>query len=164
MSDLQLLPPLQDIVEETPSGAVSRSASHPTLLNIDTTTNSSRTQPEAELHHHHDHDQPHPGSPSRPRRNSSVSHVDINFFDPHGVGELRRTLSQKDEQGKLVRARIPQQEPLHDHEKGRLSVQSSDSTLNDPNEPFDFQKTLLRVVRKYAFILHFYDFLINALF
>lgn len=153
MSDLQSLPPLQDIAGETPSGTVSRSASHPTLLNIDTTTNSSRTQPEGELHHHHDHSRPE--SPSRPRRNSNVSHVDINFFDPNGVRELERTLSRKDEQEKIVRARTRDREPLHDPEKGRLSVQSSDSTLNVCDEPFDFQKTLLRVVRKYAFTFHF---------
>lgn len=153
MSDLQSPPPLQNIEEKTPSGTVSRSASHPTLFNIDATTNSSQTQPEGELHQHHDH--PHPGSLSRPRLNSNVSHVDINFFDPDGVGELQRTLSKKDEQEKLVRTRTRYREPLHDHEKGRLSVESSDETLNDPDEPFDFQKTLLRVVRKYAFIRHF---------
>jgi ATP-binding cassette subfamily G (WHITE) protein 2 (SNQ2) len=141
MSDLQSPPPLQNIAEKTPSGTVSRSASHPTLFNIDTTTNSSQTQPEGELHHR-------AGSLSRPRRNSNVSHVDINFFDPDGVGELQRTLSRKDEQEKLVRTRTHHREPLHDHEKGRLSVESSDETLNDPDEPFDFQKTLLRIVRK----------------
>ena len=152
MSDLQSPPPLQNIAEKTPSGTVSRSASHPTLFNIDI-TNSSQTQPEGELQHHHDY--PHPGSPSRARRNSNVSHVDINFFDPDGVGELQRTLSRKDEQEKLVRTRTRHREPLHDQEKGRLSVESSDSTLNDHDEPFDFQKTLIRVVRKYAFVPHF---------
>ncbi|KIM37032.1 hypothetical protein M413DRAFT_448754 [Hebeloma cylindrosporum] len=133
MSDIQS--PLQDIAEESPSGTVSRSASQPTLLNID---NSSRTQPEGELHHHHD----------RPRRNSNVSHVDIDFFDPDGVGELRRTLSRKDDQDKLTRAHTREKEPLNDPEKGRLSSTSSDATLNDPDAPFDFQKTLLRVIRK----------------
>lgn len=147
MSDLQSPPPLQDIAEETPSGTVSRNASHPTLLNIDTTTNSSLTQPAGDLQTDQDHP---PVSPSRTKRYSNVSHVDISFFDPNGVGELRRTLSRKDEQEKLVRTHTREREPLHDPEKGRPSSQCSDATLNDFNGPFDFQKTLLRVIRKYA--------------
>jgi len=145
------------------SGTVSRNTSHPTLLNIDTTANSSLTQPAGELHHDHDN-HPHPGSPSRTKRYANVSHVDIGFFDPNGVGELQRTLSRKDEQEKFDHTRTREREPLQDPEKGRLSSQCSDATLNDSDGPFDFHKTLLRIIRKYAIIFHsLWFFKINTL-
>jgi len=129
-------PPLTDIAEETPSGTVSRSASNPTLYNIDTTAVAHE-----DVHKH----QPPPSatatSPAR-RRNSSVSHVDLEFFDPSGVQELRRTMTQDKQK---------------QEEEDRRSSESSDATINvgDRDGPFDFEKTLKQIIRKSAY-LYFY--------
>jgi len=137
------------MTEEMPSGTASRTA---TILNMDTTT-SSRTQLYNEQGY--DHDSKHPASTSRPRGNSNVSRVDLHFFDPDGVGELQRTLTKQAEQEKFERAHT-HTEPVHDPEQGRLSIQSSDETLND--QPFDFQKTLDRFVRMFVFLILFLVF------
>lgn len=64
----------------------------------------------------------------RQRSNSSVSRVDVGFFDPSGVQELRRTITQQQiEEGS----------------------RNSDLTLNvKDDEPFDFEKTLRLAVKR----------------
>lgn len=141
MSDSPTLPPpLTDIREETQSGSVSRSTSQPTLYGLDSVSAPTTTAfpaADAAHTHHHDH-QAHPpvtGKPkTRPRGNSSVSHVDLEFFDPSGVQALRRTMTQENV----------------DH--SRSSSDSSEATLNiKDDQPFDFEKTLRHVIRKCAF-------------
>ncbi|KAF8960414.1 pleiotropic drug resistance ABC transporter [Flammula alnicola] len=138
MSDSQ--PPLlNDIEEETPSRTISRAPSQPTLLGIDTPVQPTSSKDEEDDHRHHLHHEhpPHAsGKPefSRQRRNSSVSHVDVDFFDPAGVLELRRTLTRRNEEEK--------------REQARRSSESSTATLRVLDEPFDFEKTLRRAVRK----------------
>lgn len=123
--------PLNDIVEETPSGSVSRVASQPTLFNGDIPA----TQDAPHLQHQEHSPFSTSPTPGRRRGNSSVSRVDVDFFDPAGVQELRRTLTQQ-----------------HDEEKakGHRSSTSSDRTLDvkTEDEPFDFAKTLREIVRK----------------
>ncbi|TFK38227.1 pleiotropic drug resistance ABC transporter [Crucibulum laeve] len=71
--------------------------------------------------------------PPRKRRGSSVSRVDIDFFDPTGVRDLHRTLSRKS---------------THHGEK-RPSTTESDITLAPIGDgPFDFEKTLRGLLRK----------------
>ncbi|PPQ86500.1 hypothetical protein CVT25_008244 [Psilocybe cyanescens] len=138
MSDSPTLPPpLTDIREETQSGSVSRSTSQPTLYGLDSVSAPTTTAfpaADAAHTHHHDH-QAHPpvtGKPkTRPRGNSSVSHVDLEFFDPSGVQALRRTMTQENV----------------DH--SRSSSDSSEATLNiKDDQHFDFEKTLRHVIRK----------------
>ncbi|KAF8156049.1 pleiotropic drug resistance ABC transporter [Crassisporium funariophilum] len=142
MSDLNP-PPLNDIAEETPSGTVSRTTSLPTLSGIETALKSRPNENGPhDLHHEHAHqDHPPPVSPKmefrRPRGNSSVSRVDVEFFDPAGVQKLRRTLTN-------------QQDDKNDHGVSeKRSSSSSDATLNvGDDEGFDFEKTLRHIVRK----------------
>jgi ATP-binding cassette subfamily G (WHITE) protein 2 (SNQ2) len=76
---------------------------------------------------------------TKPRRGSTVSHVDLDFFDPTGVQELRRTLTQKSTQE-------------HNRPNGeKPSFSNSDLTLTGltgGDGGFDFEKTLRHVVRK----------------
>ncbi|KAF4618528.1 hypothetical protein D9613_009700 [Agrocybe pediades] len=148
-------PALTDIAEETPSGTVSRSASHPTLTNLDI-----QAAGEHQHHQHGGHHEPPPNSAvsasghggmphGRRRRNSSVSHVDVEFFDPSGVQELRRTMTQERQYQQH------QQHGQNDLEKQeeqdrRSSGESSDATINvgDGDGPFDFEKTLKQIIRK----------------
>jgi ATP-binding cassette subfamily G (WHITE) protein 2 (SNQ2) len=134
--------PLTVIAEETPSGSVSRAASHPTLFNID----SPSSQNAEEDHHasnvqgnhlgHPDHSPPPPVTPklgnTRARSGSSVSRVDVEFFDPEGVQALRRTMTKE----------------ANDRDRPSVASSSSDHTLTD--EPFDFEKTVRHFVRRYV--------------
>ncbi len=72
----------------------------------------------------------------RKHGNSSVSRVDIDFFDREGVQQLQRTLTRQHEEEKDQR---------------RRSTSSSDRTLGSKSdEPFDFAKTLRSIVRQYV--------------
>ena len=69
----------------------------------------------------------------RKHGNSSVSRVDIDFFDREGVQQLQRTLTRQHEEEKDQR---------------RRSTSSSDRTLGSKSdEPFDFAKTWQKQVR-----------------
>ncbi|CAA7262034.1 unnamed protein product [Cyclocybe aegerita] len=78
----------------------------------------------------------HSSHDKRQRSNSSVSHVDVGFFDPAGVRELRRTMS------------LQRQE--EQHEMQEVASMVSDATLRISDDgAFDFEKTLRHVLRKY---------------
>ncbi|KAJ7168526.1 pleiotropic drug resistance ABC transporter [Mycena filopes] len=66
--------------------------------------------------------------PTRHRRTGSVSHVDVDFFDPQGVQGLRRTVTGISERSAR---RQPKPESL-----------DSDLTLSPGDGPFDLEKTL----------------------
>jgi len=126
MSDPQGQQPLGNIVEEPPSGRVSRV---PSLPNIDAPQHEQR-QGSSEP--------PPSSSPrtefKRPRRGSSVSRVDVDFFDPAGVQQLRRTMTQQREgEDKLSEKR---------------SSKSSETLQADDDQPFDFERALRRIIRK----------------
>ncbi|KAF9461727.1 pleiotropic drug resistance ABC transporter [Collybia nuda] len=70
--------------------------------------------------------------PKRLRRNSTASHVDVDFFDPSGVRQLNRTLS---------RMSAPNE---GDVESGSTY---SDATLTTDG-PFDFERTLRVIMKK----------------
>ncbi|PPR00573.1 hypothetical protein CVT24_005458 [Panaeolus cyanescens] len=134
-SDIPMLPTttapehLNDIAEEAP---ISRQGSQPTLNAFEFSSNA---QPEAvnpHPHHvHHEHPPPVHKEKAR-RRNSSVSRVSVDFFDPSGVEQLRRTLTQQERDRSATK-----------------SVADSEVTLTfKDDEPFDFAKTLRRAVRK----------------
>ncbi|KAF8957821.1 pleiotropic drug resistance ABC transporter [Flammula alnicola] len=142
MSKSQPPASLNDIEEETPSGTVSRVPSQPTLSGLDTTVQRTPSKDEEYNHHHHHHEHhEHPPHASESpeflqhRRNSSVSHVEVDFFDPAGVHELQRTVTHQNEEEK------PELEPR--------SSESSAATLHvKEDEPFDLEKTLRRVIEK----------------
>ena len=117
---------LTNIAEETPSGSVSRAASHPTLFNLDTPFSQHAEEP--------DYSRPPPVTPKlgglRARSGSSVSRVDVEFFDPEGVEALRRTMTKETK------------------DLGRPSAAPSSTALTD--EPFDFEQTIRNVVRRYV--------------
>ena len=73
----------------------------------------------------------------RRRRGSSVSRVDIGHFDPTGVDELRRNMSR------LSATSQPASKA------GQKTSFQSDVTLAS-NSPFDFEKTLNDVMKKYV--------------
>ena len=90
----------------------------------------------------HDEESKIPSPPSSPiiskqRRRSSVSRVDIGHFDPVGVHELRQTLS-----------RVSQKTQGDDAKKE--GTVRSDVTLAVGDGPFDFEKCLRDVVKKYV--------------
>ncbi|KAF9449781.1 pleiotropic drug resistance ABC transporter [Macrolepiota fuliginosa MF-IS2] len=120
---------LSDIQEETPPNTLSRPTSQPTLLNIDVgqsaeIPNERHVPPPLSPSSHH----------TRPRRGSSVSHVDVAFFDPEGVQELTRSLTRRSTK-----------EPKNQD----IESLSTDSTIAPKDgEPFDLAKTLRRIVQK----------------
>ncbi|PPQ81326.1 hypothetical protein CVT25_015082 [Psilocybe cyanescens] len=127
MSDFPTLPPpLTNIKEETPSASVSRRAS---VSHLDSISAPTTTATPAARNYEHQVGPPVAGKPkTRPRGNSSVSRVDIEFFDPSGVQALRRTMTE---------------------DRPRLSSDSSEATLDvKDGQPFDFEKTLKRIIRK----------------
>lgn len=67
------------------------------------------------------------------RRNSTASQVNVDFFDPAGVRHLNRTLSQMSTQ----------------NDQQQASSVHSDATLTTDG-PFDFEKTLRNVMKKYV--------------
>ena len=134
--------PLTDIAEETPSGSVSRATSHPTLYNIDTpfAPHTEEDHHVSNVHGNHhgqpDHSPPPPVTPklgyTRARSGSSVSRVNVEFFDPEGVQALRRTMTEE----------------AKDRNRPSVASSSSDHTLTDG--PFDFEKTVRHFVRRYV--------------
>lgn len=109
----------QDAVPELPLG--------PSILGsqvnaaIHNATHSPKHSPQ--ISHHH---------PTHLRNNSS--HVDVGFFDPEGVGELRRTMSRV---SGVVAPTTPKPEPA--------ASSLSDATLDGS---FDFEKVLRDVMRQ----------------
>lgn len=77
-------------------------------------------------------------------RQHHVQHVGVDFFDPSGVNELRRTLSQmsgaKGQDGQSVLR--------HRGNDSGLSDSTSELTLTTGDGPFDFEKTLKSVMRR----------------
>ncbi|CAL1709796.1 unnamed protein product [Somion occarium] len=92
--------------------------------------------PSATHHHHHLHTH-HPSKDERPHNPRQPSHtrsVDIEFFDPSGVGELRRTLSRvSTERGQAI---APSQ-----------ISEVSDDTLTSEAQ-FDLEKCMREFVQK----------------
>ncbi|OBZ73442.1 Multidrug resistance protein CDR2 [Grifola frondosa] len=74
---------------------------------------------------------------SRPVRSST--HVDIGFFDPAGVSELSRTLSQ---QGAGESSRADRSD------RNNSPSATSDFTIIPTDEPFDLEKTLRNIIKK----------------
>ena len=124
---------LGDIQEESLSNNVSRAPSPPALPNAD---------PNQQMVSRYNAP-PSPSRPSRlarPRRGSSISRVELNFFDPEGVKELERTLTHQSNSNKSNKSN-----------RGLDSRQSvaSDTTLaTKEGEPFDLAKTLRKVIQK----------------
>lgn len=151
---------LQNIVEapEPISGLTSRAASHPTLVGLDNNGPPSPATDSGDLKRttsppgyaaHHEHDA-HPPAARRPhdgRRNSTVSHVDVDFFDPSGVHELKRTLTHQkgdENQGAEELRRAEEDEGAAD-----VASVSTDATLKISDDGhFDFEKTLKKIIRK----------------
>lgn len=71
----------------------------------------------------------------RPRGSTVVSRVDIGYFDPTGVDELRRTMTRMSAQ--TVPATIAPSD------KSELTL-----AFGPGDGPFDFEKTLRQVVKK----------------
>ncbi|KAJ6520879.1 pleiotropic drug resistance ABC transporter [Mycena vulgaris] len=76
-----------------------------------------------------------PDIPLKRHRSSSVSHVDVDFFDPAGVHGLQRTVTQISEKSAKRRPLKPD------------SI-DSDVTLSPGDGPFDLEKTLKFISRK----------------
>ncbi|KAL4248575.1 ABC transporter superfamily protein [Abortiporus biennis] len=91
-------------------------------------------------HHHGEHRNPLTRHVSR----ASSTHVDVGFFDPAGVGELRRTMSRMSAE--------PSQVPLPATPRPTTSnstTESSGDTLAEENNAdFDFEKILRDVMRQ----------------
>lgn len=99
--------------------------------------------PSATHHHHHLHTH-HPSKDERPHNPRQPSHtrsVDIEFFDPSGVGELRRTLSRvSTERGQAI---APSQ-----------ISEVSDDTLTSEAQ-FDLEKCMREFVQKcVCYLIH----------
>lgn len=111
---------------EAPSAPISRVPSTPTIIGHQepSSFNNNNTSVQPVM----------PG----PNLNESPGRVDLGFFDPEGVQELRRTMTQKSRN-------VPPEE------HSRPSFASSAITLSGlavGDGPFDFEKTLRHVIRK----------------
>lgn len=88
-----------------------------------------------------------PPSPNVPtkqptRRESLVSRVDIGYFDPSGINELRRTMTR-------MSLGNPEADVVDLNLRKDLSKSgNSYATLTPGDGPFDFEKTLRDVVKK----------------
>lgn len=110
------------------------------LHNLNSSPSSSPTSPHGDAVVHFG-DAPKVSEPPR----SDAHHVDVSYFDPSGVNELRRTMSQMSSSRKSNHGHsaLPQ-----DVKKNRTSDDASDLTLTPGDGPFDFEKTLKHVVRR----------------
>ncbi|OSX63435.1 hypothetical protein POSPLADRAFT_1074039 [Postia placenta MAD-698-R-SB12] len=110
------------------------------LHNLNSSPSSSPTSPHGDAVVHFG-DAPKASEPPR----SDAHHVDVSYFDPSGVNELRRTMSQMSSSRKSNHGHsaLPQ-----DVKKNRTSDDASDLTLTPGDGPFDFEKTLKHVVRR----------------
>ncbi|KAF8997054.1 pleiotropic drug resistance ABC transporter [Cyathus striatus] len=124
-------PYLGDIKEETSStyGTIPRTSQPPLITEEPTTT----TPPTEHKHSFLNHEHPPPGS--------TVSHVDVDFFDPNGVQHLRRTLTNSPSY------QDPKSEGCRQCGRETFRESSSDTTLAG-DQPFDFEKTLRDIIRK----------------
>lgn len=75
------------------------------------------------------------------RRESYASHVSIDYFDPAGVDELRRSLS-------LASNSIHQTEDKERPKSPVPSIANSEATLAPGDGPFDFGKSLRQIIKK----------------
>ncbi|EIM87152.1 pleiotropic drug resistance ABC transporter [Stereum hirsutum FP-91666 SS1] len=75
------------------------------------------------------------------RRESYASHVSIDYFDPAGVDELRRSLS-------LASNSIHQTEDKERPKSPVPSIANSEATLAPGEGPFDFGKSLRQIIKK----------------
>lgn len=137
---------IREVNEETglfpSSGVVSRQPSDPTLNNVSTTAH-----PEHEHQHHSSPHPPHshPNGLGRSRRLSTASRVSVDFFDPEGVSELKRTLTQD----RMSMKAGLDAEKSKDPERG--SMQSDSSTLPvDSEGAFDLEKMIRTIIRRYV--------------
>lgn len=122
---------LSDIREEPPSGLVSREASEPTLNNL------------ARQHEHAPPPSPQVQHP-RPRRQSTASRVSVDFFDPEGMIEIRRTLTQD-----RINQEKEQQKETRPHTASTTGSSSdSDHTLATDADGFDLEKAIQRIIRR----------------
>jgi ATP-binding cassette subfamily G (WHITE) protein 2 (SNQ2) len=90
--------------------------------------------------------------PTRPRGGSSVSRVGVDYFDPAGVEELRRVLTERsnhDLQRVLTGSSIPDV-PHLEEKQDPTSLASSTITLAGlkVEDGFDLEKTVRHIVRK----------------
>ncbi len=116
--------------EEMSSHIAFRPASQSTTVNHEQGTE----------HPHHTLTQPLSQPPSRPdgpSSSSSVSHVDVSFFDPEGVQELKRTLSAQ-----------PVKESKGFDPESQISTRTDSTLALKQGEPFDFAKTLRRTLQR----------------
>ncbi len=70
-----------------------------------------------------------------PHGNSSHSRVSVGYFDQEGVGQLRRTLTH-----------LPGSAP----DPGTVLSESSETLSVPATGPFDFEKTLRAIMKKYV--------------
>ncbi|KAI0943006.1 hypothetical protein AcW1_002753 [Taiwanofungus camphoratus] len=84
-------------------------------------------------------------SPIR-RTTSRASHVDVGHFDPSGVSDLRRTLSQMTAERKRVST--DRRSEGGKHKSAEYSDATSEITLALGDGPFDFEKTLRNLIKK----------------
>jgi ATP-binding cassette, subfamily G (WHITE), member 2, SNQ2 len=95
---------------------------------------------------------------NRGRRGSTASHVSVDYFDPDGVKELRRTLTRMTTDGpEIIEENLPPPPPEREPSPQTSSVRSneseaSESTLAARDGTFDFAKTLRDIVKKCAFL------------
>jgi ATP-binding cassette, subfamily G (WHITE), member 2, SNQ2 len=80
--------------------------------------------------------------PHRARAQSSASRVGIDYFDPTGVQDLRRTLRRMSTSN--TRGEVSQK-PVSVHSP------ASETTLSVEDSPFDLEKTLRSIVKKWGF-------------
>lgn len=122
---------LDRLSEEVSSHIAFRSPSQLTAVNMD--------QGMEHTHHVHPQSLPHsPSHPDDPSSSTSVSHVDMSFFDPEGVQELRRTLSAQSAKG------------IKNIDQSQVSTRTDSTLASQEGEPFDFAKALRRTLQRYT--------------
>jgi ATP-binding cassette, subfamily G (WHITE), member 2, SNQ2 len=82
----------------------------------------------------------------RPRRASSASHVNVDYFDQQGVDELSRTLTRMSTMDTLPVTLEASPESVA---VSRSDV-ASEETLATADRPFDFEKGFRNYVKAYA--------------
>jgi hypothetical protein len=101
--------------------------------------------------------------PNRRRRASSASHVSVDFFDPDGVQDLRRTLNRMPTSEVPVTIEEGLSEQPVTVQSPRLSSvgfqdsEASEDTLAAQDASFDFGKTIREVVEKSVFFSSFFS-------
>lgn len=146
-----------DVVPELPAAPAMAAAAVGDAFHSHAYSQSHSSQPDHQSPPHSPIDaHPIQQRPSK-RRGSNASHVAIDHFDPEGVNELKRTVTQQSAAARSTRSlgQVHEEMPPPPKKHGSSSRSTVESTVvseSGGSDKFDFEQHLKDVVRRCAYI------------